>query len=106
MTKHSRCLDDIRQEFLLLLSDRQEWIPVDSRLPTMFENVIVMGTLIADKHHYPRIMEARRWTGYSGPNSGHDEIGGKWDWLTPGDRGVRDVTHWIPMPLMSGDRPK
>lgn len=96
-------LDELKQGLLAILSDRHEWIPVELRRPPMFENVIVLGTLSADSNR--GIHEARRWTGWtSGP--GRDETWDApenqkgWEWLTPGDRHVKDVTHWFPKPLM------
>ncbi len=91
-------LDELKQGLISVCSQEHEWIPVESRLPPMFQNVIAIGILSKDTNR--KIHEARRWTGYSGPDADHDELGGKWEWLTPSDRHVKEVTHWFPKPAM------
>ena len=71
------------------------WIDVDKRLPVMFDEVIVCGT-IKGRNACSQAWSARRWNGCSGT---------EWIWLTPTDERVLDVTHWHPLPTIPYERP-
>lgn len=72
-----------------------KWISVEEDLPDMYESVIVWGR--REKENVCRqAYQARRWTGCT---SGFDVEKDKlWQWVTPCDYQVSDVTHWFPMP--------
>lgn len=89
-------VEELKQALVELCSDEIYAIDTRDRLPPMFDNVIVYGRLSGEANH--NTYTARRWTGYSGPDAGRDELGGIWDWLTPTDRSVTDVLWWIPFP--------
>jgi len=75
-----------------------EWISVADNLPPMFENCIVYGRQKRE-NVCTQAWQARRWTGCS---SGFDVEKNKlWEWLTPCDFHVADVTHWMPLPETS-----
>ena len=71
------------------------WINVNDQLPVMFQNVIVWGVRKKENVVH-QSWQARRFTGCS---SGFDVERDKlWQWLTPTDGQIEQVTHWMPMP--------
>ncbi len=71
------------------------WMDVRSVLPPLFENVIVWGR-VKERNLCHQMWEARRWTGCT---QGFDVEGDKcWDWMTPTDGLVQEVTHWFRAP--------
>lgn len=68
--------------------ERATWISVEEYLPAMFEDVIVRGEY-AQSPPRKRAIQARRFT-YGD---------GVWSWLTVTDAELRNVSHWIPLPL-------
>lgn len=83
--------DDLKEAIIIPPS----WQDVRSTLPLMFENVIVWGR-VRSRNVCHQMWQARRWTGCS---SGFDVEGGKhWDWVTPTDGIVEEVTHWFSSP--------
>lgn len=71
------------------------WMDVRSVLPPLFQKVIVWGR-VKSRNVCHQMWEARRWTGCT---SGFDVEGDKcWEWVTPTDGVVHDVTHWFSAP--------
>lgn len=76
------------------------WVKVEDGLPPMTKNVIVWG--IRPKENITaQAYQARRWTGFSA--SFEVEKNELWEWLTPCDGTVCNVTHWMPLPPFDRD---
>lgn len=71
------------------------WISVRDQLPAMCVNVIVWGVQRKENISH-QAWQARRFTGLNGAFA--VERDGLWEWLTPCDQKVEQVTHWLPLP--------
>jgi len=72
------------------------WVSVETCLPSMFKNVIVLGK-IRKQNVCPQAWEARRFTGLNEFFPIEKEK--LWQWLTPTDFRVTSVTHWMVRPV-------
>jgi len=71
--------------------EKLSWIDCHSTLPPMFENVIVWGRR-EKENVLLQAYQARRFGSGSDKNQ-------PFQWLTPCDFVVEDVTHWTALPL-------
>jgi len=69
-------------------------LSVNEILPPPFKRVVVWG-MCKSVSDLNTVYVARRWTG---SNQSRAYLYDDYDWLTDGDRLVKYVTHWMPLP--------